>query len=116
MRIGIDIRCFAEGRHTGVEEYTRELLQELFRQDQENEYVLFFNSWSAPRADFSWIDAFPHVTLRVFRYPNKLLNLSLWYLRRPYIDRLLGWRRSPLCSESELRRCLAAGQIGSHCP
>jgi glycosyltransferase involved in cell wall biosynthesis len=90
MRIGIDVRCFAEGRHTGVEEYTRELLREIFQQDRENEYVLFFNSWSVPRADFSWIKEYPNVTLRVFRFPNKLLNFSLWYLRRPFLDRMLG--------------------------
>lgn len=89
MRIGIDIRCLAEGRRTGVEEYTQGLLEALFAADRRNEYVLFFNSWSAPKADFSWAEKYPNVTVRVFRIPNKLLNFSLWYLRSPKLDRLL---------------------------
>ena len=90
MRIGIDIRCLAEGKRTGVEEYTLALLQELFLHDQENEYILFFNAWRKETPDFSWVKQFPRVTLRIFHYPNKLLNLSLWYFGFPKIDRLLG--------------------------
>lgn len=90
MRIGIDIRCLAEGKRTGVEEYTLALLQELFLYDQENEYILFFNAWRKETPDFSWVKQFPRVTLRIFHYPNKLLNLSLWYFGFPKIDRLLG--------------------------
>ena len=90
MRIGIDVRCLTEGRRTGVEEYTEKLLRELFSLDQENEYVLFLNSWHETAGDFAWLEAFPRVTLCRFRYPNKLLNLCLWYLGRPYLDRLLG--------------------------
>lgn len=90
MRIGIDIRCLAEGKRTGVEEYTLALLEELFESDRENEYVLFFNAWRRTLPDFAWITKYPNVTLRVFRFPNKLLNLSLWYLGFPKLDRLLG--------------------------
>src|SRR3989344_1143674 len=90
MRIGIDVRCLTEGRRTGVEEYTEKLLRELFSLDQDNEYVLFLNSWHETAGDFAWLEAFPRVTLCRFRYPNKLLNLCLWYLGRPYLDRLLG--------------------------
>lgn len=90
MRIGIDIRCLAEGKRTGVEEYTLALLQEIFLYDRENEYVLFFNAWRKVIPDFSWIDHYPNVTLKTFRFPNKLLNLSLWYLNFPKLDLLLG--------------------------
>ncbi len=90
MRIGIDIRCLAEGKRTGVEEYTLALLQELFRQDQENTYILFFNAWKKKIPDFSWLSSYPNVTLRTFCFPNKLLNLSLWYFQFPKLDRLLG--------------------------
>lgn len=90
MRIGIDVRCLAEGKRTGVEEYTLGLLKELFARDTENEYILFFNAWRKSVPDFTWIEAYPQVTLRVFRYPNKLLNLALWYFRYPKLDRLLG--------------------------
>ncbi|MDP2838100.1 MAG: glycosyltransferase family 1 protein [Candidatus Moranbacteria bacterium] len=90
MRIGIDIRCLAEGKRTGVEEYTLALLQALFEYDQENEYILFFNAWRKVTPDFSWLEPYPRVTLKVFRFPNKLLNLSLWYLGFPKLDLLLG--------------------------
>ncbi len=90
MRIGIDIRCLAEGKRTGVEEYTIALLRELFEGNQEDEYILFFNAWKKGTPDFSWMDRYPHVTLRIFRFPNKLLNLSLWYFGFPKLDLLIG--------------------------
>lgn len=90
MRIGIDVRCLAEGKRTGVEEYTLGLLKELFARDTENEYILFFNAWRKSVPDFTWIEAYPRVTLRVFHFPNKLLNLALWYFRYPKLDLLLG--------------------------
>lgn len=90
MKIGIDIRSLAAGRRTGVEEYTTLLLRELFQSGAEHEYVLFFNAWGKMEPDLSWAEAFPNVTVRRFRIPNKLLNLSLWYLRYPKLDRLIG--------------------------
>ncbi|OGI21650.1 MAG: hypothetical protein A3J06_01895 [Candidatus Moranbacteria bacterium RIFCSPLOWO2_02_FULL_48_19] len=90
MRIGIDIRCLAEGKRTGVEEYTLALLKGLFEHDTENEYVLFFNAWRKTHLDFSWATRYPNVTLKAFRFPNKLLNLSLWYLHFPQLDRMVG--------------------------
>lgn len=90
MRIGIDIRCLAEGKRTGVEEYTIALLSGLFRQFPENEYILFFNAWKKEVPDFSWATKYPNVTLKVFHFPNKILNFSLWYFRFPKLDRLIG--------------------------
>ena len=90
MRIGIDIRSLAAGRRTGVEEYTIGLLRELFRLGAEHEYVLFFNAWGKTEPDLSWADGFKHVSVKRFRIPNKLLNLSLWYLHYPKLDQLIG--------------------------
>lgn len=90
MRIGIDIRCLAEGKRTGVEEYTLALLRELFERDHDNEYVLFFNAWKERTPNLSWLAPYPNVTVKTFRFPNKLLNLSLWYLSFPRLDTLLG--------------------------
>ena len=90
MRIGIDIRCLAEGKRTGVEEYTLALLRELFERDRENEYILFFNAWRREVPDMMWLEQYENVTLKVFRFPNMLLNLSLWYLGFPKLDRLIG--------------------------
>ena len=90
MRIGIDVRCLAEGRRTGVEEYTLNLLENLFKQDSKNEYILFFNSFRHARADFSWIAKYPNVKLKRFNFPNKILNFLFWYLNWPKIDHLIG--------------------------
>ncbi len=90
MRIGIDIRCLAEGKRTGVEEYTLALLRALFEADHENTYILFFNAWKRELPDFSFATSFPNVEVRVFHFPNKLLNLSLWYFNIPKLDLLLG--------------------------
>jgi len=73
-----------------VEEYTLNLLQNLFEIDKDNEYVLFFNSWKKSKADFSWIEKYGNVALKKFQIPNKLLNLSFWYLGWPKIDALVG--------------------------
>ena len=44
MKIGIDVRCFAHGKRTGVEGYAQHMLEALFQNDQHNEYILFFNA------------------------------------------------------------------------
>jgi len=90
MRIGIDVRCLAEGRRTGVEEYTLNLLENLFKLDSKNEYLLFFNSFRKSRADFSSLTKFPNVKLKCFNFPNKILNFLFWYLNWPKIDQMLG--------------------------
>ncbi|EKE10870.1 MAG: hypothetical protein ACD_15C00190G0005 [uncultured bacterium] len=90
MRIGIDVRCFADGRRTGVEEYALGFLDNIFQMDTRNEYVLFFNSFKKRKVDFSWTDKYPNVTIKKFNYPNKILNLFFWYLNWPKIDRMVG--------------------------
>jgi glycosyltransferase involved in cell wall biosynthesis len=89
-RIGVDVRCLVEGRRTGVEEYTLNLLKNIFEADPKNEYVLFLNSFRPQRADLGWAEKYPNVTVRRFRYPNKLLNFCFWYLNWPKIDAMLG--------------------------
>ncbi|TXG78214.1 glycosyltransferase family 1 protein [Candidatus Dojkabacteria bacterium] len=90
MKIGIDIRSLASGRQSGVEEYVRGLLRELFLQGGEHEFILFFNAWGSQEPDLSFATGFPNVTIKRFRLPNKLLNFLLWYMRLPKLDRLLG--------------------------
>ena len=90
MRVGIDIRCLAEGRRTGVEEYTLNLLKNLLKLDKKNKYVLFFNSWKAPRINFGWLEKYPNAALKKFRLPNKLLNFLFWYFNWPKIDKMIG--------------------------
>ncbi len=90
MRIGIDIRCLAEGRRTGVEEYTRKTLSWLFESHKEDTFILFFNSWKKEQPELHWASRYPNVEIKTFHIPNKLLNLSLWYFRWPHLDKLIG--------------------------
>lgn len=90
MRICIDARCLMEGRRTGVEEYTLNLLLNLFEIDKKNDYVLFINSAKNPKFNFSIFSKFKNVTPKRFRIPNKLLNFLFWYIGWPKIDRLVG--------------------------
>ena len=89
-RIGIDIRCLSDGKKTGVEEYTLNILQQLFELDKKNQYVLFLNSFRKYNFDPTIFSRFKNVSVKKFNYPNKILNLCFWYLRWPYVDLMLG--------------------------
>ena len=90
MRIGIDVRCLSDGRRTGVEEYTINLLHNLFALDEKNEYVLFLNALHETKFDFAQFEKYQNVSLKKFRIPNKLLNFCFWYLNWPHVDKMLG--------------------------
>src|ERR1035437_6783279 len=90
MKIGIDIRCLSDGKRTGVEEYTINILEQLFELDKKNQYVLFLNSFHDSHFDVRIFSQFKNVSVQRFNYPNKLLNLCFWYLRWPYVDEMLG--------------------------
>ncbi|MDD5397158.1 MAG: glycosyltransferase family 1 protein [Candidatus Moranbacteria bacterium] len=90
MKIGIDIRCLSDGKRTGVEEYTINLLDNIFELDKKNQYVLFLNSWRKSHFDERIFSQHKNVTVKCFNIPNKLLNFCFWYLRWPNVDKLLG--------------------------
>ncbi len=85
MRIAIDIRSLMEGRHSGVEEYTLQLLQALSRVGQRHEYVLFYNA-AKPVTLPNLPSAF---AIQAFRYPNKLFNAAQWAVKQPLWDSLV---------------------------
>jgi glycosyltransferase involved in cell wall biosynthesis len=90
MRIGIDIRCLTDGKRTGVEEYTINILEQLFARDKNNEYILFVNSYHDSHFDERLFSEFKNVVVKRFRWPNKILNLFFWYLGWPHIDKMIG--------------------------
>lgn len=73
-----------------MEEYAINLLENLFCLDNENDYILFLNSFKKPKVDLNWLKKYPNVRLKIFRFPNKLLNLFFWYYQWPKIDKMLG--------------------------
>jgi glycosyltransferase involved in cell wall biosynthesis len=90
MRIGVDIRCLSDGKRTGVEEYTLNLLHNLFAMDQKNQYVLFLNLYGEPKSDLAQFEKFKNVSIKQFKIPNKVLNFCFWYFRWPKVDTMLG--------------------------
>lgn len=85
MKIAIDVRSLMEGRLSGVESYTINVIQALLRVAPEHEYHLFYNSWRSVQL--------PTFTgkyqVESFRFPNKLFNLSQYVSGRPRWDTLL---------------------------
>lgn len=90
MKIGIDIRCLSDGKRTGVEEYTINLLENIFELDKKNQYILFSNSYRGSHFDARIFSQYKNVSVKSFNYPNKLLNFCFWYLRWPFVDQMLG--------------------------
>ncbi len=89
MRIGVDIRVLARGTYTGIEEYTRGLLEALIPLDPHITYCLFYNAFSRVDLVEPWLHS-PHVELHSFRVPNRILDTAALVLQQPKIDRLLG--------------------------
>src|SRR3989344_5403870 len=89
MKIGIDIRTLMDAQYSGVSEYTLNLIQNILKLDQKNDYRLFYNSAHdisnrIPRFDY------PNVKIIKFNYPNKILNyIGFKMLGMPRIDKLL---------------------------
>jgi len=90
LKIGIDARCLIDGRMTGVEEYTINLLKNIFEQDPDNKYILFINSFRKPKGNFDEFTRYKNVSLCQFRIPNKILNLFFWYFGWPHVDKMIG--------------------------
>jgi glycosyltransferase involved in cell wall biosynthesis len=84
MRVAIDVRSLMEGRLSGVEVYTIQLLRELTREASDIDWQLFYNAWQpVPMPHFS------NVQWRAFRWPNKLLNATQYWLGQPTWDSLV---------------------------
>ncbi len=76
MNIAIDIRPLMNGMRTGVGEYTFELLNALFTIDRDNQYFLFYNSYSNISRNIpKWQCANVHYVYT--RFPNKLFNIAI---------------------------------------
>ena len=87
MKIGVDARCLMNGNYSGVSWYAYHLLENIFQLDRANEYILFYNSSKKVQLpEFKYAN----VSWRGFRYPNKLLNVSLLLSDRPRINKLIG--------------------------
>lgn len=86
MHIAIDVRSLMGGRHSGVEEYTTQIIRAMSAVKPLHTYHLFYNSAKAVK-----LPTFrENVVVHPFRYPNKLLNASQLLVRAPRWDKMLG--------------------------
>lgn len=89
MKIVIDLRPLMSGKVSGVEVYIESMLKALFSFDQENEYILWYNSFK--NVDISHFPiGYKNVSIKRTYVPNKILNFFLSFLRFPKLDRLVG--------------------------
>jgi glycosyltransferase involved in cell wall biosynthesis len=90
MKIGVDIRTLIEGRYSGVSEFNHNLIEEILKLDQKNDYKLFYNS----ARDLSGrLPEFNQDNVKVIRtnYPNKIFNnIMQRFFGWPKLDQLLG--------------------------
>lgn len=86
MKIAIDLRSLSSGSISGVENYTLNLLDNLLKIDKENQYTLFYNSFSSKQlGDFHYVNS----KVTHSRWPNKVLNIGL-KLKAIKLERLAG--------------------------
>ncbi len=90
MRILADVRLLSRGGASGIEEYTRNLLQALFAADQENEYSLFYNGFRKEPLNLN-VAPRPGSGTNIidWRIPNKILDAGTRFFGWPTIDRLI---------------------------
>lgn len=87
MKIGFDLRTIAEGKRTGVEEYTLNILREIIK-DEADSFYLFYNAFFKSEA-LQNISFPENVFLKKFDVPNKGLDL-FFFLGFPKADKILG--------------------------
>ncbi len=90
MKIGIDMRCLTEGKITGVEHYAIDIAKDLIKQNPGHQFIIFANAYKKRQIPLMDFRNFTNATIKITRFPNKLLNLSLWLFKRPFIDKILG--------------------------
>ena len=88
MKIGIDIRCLMSRYRSGVGEYTYNAVGNILKLDRQNQYFLFYNSFSKVGNNLpDW--GYPNVQFVKYRWPNKLFNL-LQFFGFAKLDKLCG--------------------------
>ncbi len=94
MIIGIDLRAIGQGKYSGVEEYTLNLLDALFTIDSKNKYLLFSSGQSVSNRYLEFSrkakEKNSNIELRHCFIPSRILNASFKLFSWPKIDKLMG--------------------------
>lgn len=87
MDIAIDVRSLMEGRHSGVEEYTTQLIRAMAAAAPKHKFKLFYNSWREIKLpDFS---RSANVSIHPWRYPNRAFNSVQYTFDWPQWNKLV---------------------------
>ncbi len=89
MRILVDLRLLSKGGTSGIEEYARNLLNNLFALDKRNEYNLFYNGFQKVSLTSNLQLPASNCKIIDWRIPNKILDFSSRFLRWPAIDKFI---------------------------
>lgn len=89
MKILVDVRLLSRGGNSGVEEYTRGLLGEIFAQDRTDIFTLFYNGLRKVNlhSQLPGIDG-KNVNVLDWHIPNKLFDAFSRFLHFPPINQL----------------------------
>lgn len=87
--VAIDVRVLGTGRTTGIEEYTRCLLEHLLPLGEGKCGFKLFYAGRAPLRRAPWMDA-PGVSVVETGMSNRVLWARTRLTRRPFLDRLVG--------------------------
>lgn len=94
MKVAIDIRCLAESIHSGVQEYTINLLLSIFENAEDTEKFILFSAGRkfkiASKKFLEVVTTKKNVTRKHLPLPSKLVNLSFFLLRRVPLENFLG--------------------------
>jgi len=86
VTICIDIRNLAQKQHSGIGVYTMNLINNLLKIDQKNQYKLFYNS-----KKYQLIKTYyKNVKYYDFHKSNRLLNLTMFLFNYPKINKIIG--------------------------
>ncbi len=90
MKIGVDIRALMDRQYSGIAGYTASLLKALIAEDDDNQYRLFYNSFSNIQTRMnSWSSSRTQIVSTA--WPNKLFNyFGQKILAQPKLDSKLG--------------------------
>lgn len=89
MTIGVDIRVLARGIHSGIEEYTLNLLSSMIKVAPHVYFKLFLNSFRSNAAEYEWKNA-PNVKIFRSHIPNRAFSPFSKIFNAPKIDKLIG--------------------------
>jgi glycosyltransferase involved in cell wall biosynthesis len=91
MKIAIDIRALQDRIHSGVQEYLLCLLEEIFKIDQENKYLLFSSGKNKLiREDIKeLLKKYSNIKIKHLNYPNKLQAVCWRFLNWPNLNKFL---------------------------